>query len=233
MYPRAQPTLRECRLAGPGGAAELLIVEGVSAGLAVNALRDMDSQAVLSMQGKPANAFKASARALRENTLFREVRRALGFGASENGSPASQVDVAVCRYQRVVLLFDPDADGIHCGALMLLYLYHQFPALLAAGRIGVIRPPLFELSYRETAVADAPDHSLYAYTEDECRKLQGELTLAGKIGLKTQRMRGLGGMPTELLRSTCIDAKTRRWFPLSMADARSTLLLLTGGQGIA
>ncbi len=233
MFRRAHPHLNECRQSGSDAATELFIVEGVSASLAVCSLRDAEFQAVLSMQGKPANAFKASSRALRENTLFRELRAALGYGSTDNTSPASDVDMAACRYQQLVLLFDPDADGIHCGALMLLYLYQQFPGLLAAGRIGIIRPPLFEMSYRETAMPDAPSHSRFAYTEDEYRLLQRELILAGVIGMKTHRMRGLGGMPTELLRSTCIDRRTRHWFPLSVDDARSTMLLLAGSQSIA
>ncbi|MEO8269248.1 MAG: hypothetical protein ABI557_05980 [Aureliella sp.] len=121
-------------------------------------------------------------------------------------------------------------DGIHGGALMLIYFYQQFPALLCAGHIAVIRPPLFELSYAETARPDAPRTSQLAYTDEQFQELQRELNLAGTIRLKTQRMRSLGGMPTELLRKSCVDPTTRTSFRLSSADALSAIAIFGGAQ---
>lgn len=230
MYRRPKLGLQDCRLHGVDSRAELLIVEGDSASKAVCSLRDPEFQAVLPMQGKPANALKASARVLRENVLFGELRDALGYGAGENSKAPAQVDPTRCRYSRILLLFDPDADGIHGGALILIYFYQQFPALLTAGLVAVIRPPLFELSYSETAHPDAPRTSKLAYTEEQFHQLQRELNLSGSIRLKTQRMRGLGGMPTELLRTTCIDPSTRTAFRLSSADAQSAIAIFGGSQ---
>ena len=230
MYRRPKLGLQDCRQHGIDSRAELLIVEGDSASQAVCSLRDAEFQAVLPMQGKPANALKASARVLRENVLFGELRDALGYGAEENSKTPAEVDPTRCRYSRVLLLFDPDADGIHGGALILIYFYQQLPALLSAGQISVIRPPLFELSYSETAHPAAPRTSKLAYTEEQFQQLQGELNLAGAVRLTTRRMRGLGGMPTELLRSTCIDPTTRTAYRLSIADAQSAIAIFGGSQ---
>ena len=256
FHRRPKLGLQDCRQHGADSRAELFIVEGDSASQAVCSLRDPEFQAVLPMQGKPANALKASARTLRENALFGELRDALGYGAIanstaeisttkknsaekdsaeknsavENSKTPTSVDAARCRYSRILLLFDPDADGIHGGALMLIYFYQQFPALLAAGRISVIRPPLFELTYAETAHPAALRKSQLAYTEEQLRQLQRELNLSGVVRLKTQRMRGLGGMPTELLRTTCIAPATRTAFRLGSADAQSAIAIFGGSQ---
>lgn len=229
MFRRLKLGLQDCRVHGVESRAELLIVEGDSASQAACALRDPEFQAVLPMQGKPANALKASARALRENVLFGELREALGYGATQNAKLAAEIDPSHCRYSRVLLLFDPDADGIHGGALMLIYFYQQFRGLLMAGRVAVIRPPLFELSYCDSALPDAPRMCRFAYTQEEFQQLQRELNLAGAVRLTTQRMRGLGGMPTELLRSSCIDPKTRNVFRLNVSDAESAIAIFGGG----
>ncbi len=227
-FRRSKLGLQDCRQHGIDSRAELLIVEGDSASQAVCTLRDPEFQAVLPMQGKPVNALKASARLLRENVLFGELRDALGYGAGENSKSPVEVDPTLCRYPRILLLFDPDADGIHGGALMLIFFYQQFRALLTAGHIAVIRPPLFELSYAETAHPDAPRTRQLAYTEEQFHQLQRQLNLAGVVRLKTRRMRGLGGMPTELLCTTCIAPTTRTAFRLSCADAESAITIFGG-----
>jgi DNA gyrase subunit B len=223
--------LEECQRQGHSSGAELYIVEGESAAKAVCGLRDPDFQAVLPMQGKPANAAKASKRLLQNNALFNALNSALGFPELllqpvRQTQPQTVLDVCACRYQRVILLFDPDADGIHCGALMLIYFFTQLKPLLEAGYLSVVRAPLMELTYRRTLRADAPLESRYAYTEEELQKLQRELTLAGVMHLKTHRTRGLGGMPSALLRQTCLDPLTRHLFPLSTRDGQRALTLL-------
>jgi DNA gyrase subunit B len=220
--------LEDCQRHGHASGAELYIVEGESASQAVCGLRDPEFQAVLPMQGKPANAAKASKRVLQSNSLFQALNAALGFPELQlqpprHTQPQAIVDVAACRYQRVILLFDPDADGIHCGALMLIYFFTQLKDLLEAGYLGVVRPPLMELTYRQTLRADAPLESRFAYTEEELQQLQRELILAGVMQLKTHRTRGLGGMRSTLLRQTCMDPLTRNLFPLSTSDGQRAL----------
>ncbi len=219
--------LQDCQQHTRDSQAELFIVEGDSASKAVCGLRDPNFQAVLPMQGKPANASKASARLLRDNVLFGELRSALGYQQFDNGAFDS-MNVEACRYRQIIFLFDPDADGIHCGALMLIYFYHQLRPLLEAGRVGVIRAPLYELTYRRNLLADAPLETQFAYTDDDLRGLQRELSLAGMMQLKTHRTRGLGGMRSELLHKTCIDPSTRHHYRLTVDDAQAAMAIFGG-----
>lgn len=59
---------------------------------------------------------------------------------------------------------------------MLIYFYHQLRLLLDAGLISVVRAPLFQLTFRQTLLEDAPTESRFAYTEEEFKQLQRELT---------------------------------------------------------
>lgn len=227
-HQRPKRGLQDCQQSGRDAQAELFIVEGDSASKAVCGLRDASFQAVLPMQGKPVNASKASARAVRENALFKELRAALGYAAQATLPNEPEIKVEDCRYRQIILLFDPDADGIHCGALMLIYFYQHLRPLLEAGRLGVIRAPLYELTYSHLLVAGAPRESKYAYTDLELQRLQRELSLAGVMQLKTQRTRGLGGMRSELLYSTSIDPVTRHLCALTNADAEAALSIFGG-----
>ncbi|MEM7560450.1 MAG: toprim domain-containing protein, partial [Planctomycetota bacterium] len=119
FYP--QPVhLHDCEVHGSDSHAELFIVEGDSASQAVAAVRDPRFQAVLPMQGKPLNASKASWRAVREYELYQQAFIALGYSQlCSAGRLANHVaKPEACRFSKILLLFDPDADGIHCGALM-------------------------------------------------------------------------------------------------------------------
>ena len=126
--------LDDCRRAGDDG-AELFVVEGESAAAAVARVRDADFQAVLPMQGKPLNATRATRAKLLAHPLFGPLVDAVGTGIEPDYRATS------LRYGRILLLMDPDADGIHCGVLLLLFFRRWMPQLIAAGRIGIVRPP--------------------------------------------------------------------------------------------
>ena len=97
-----------------GAGTELFIVEGDSAASTVAHLRDGVFQAVLPMQGKPLNAIKARPEKVANYPLFKAVMDSLGAGFG------TDFDLDKLQFERVVLLFEPDADGIHSGALVLL-----------------------------------------------------------------------------------------------------------------
>ena len=99
----------------PGCGSELFIVEGDSAAKSVRRLCNMQLQAVVPMQGKPLNAYKAKSQAVASNKLYQTLLQALGC--------ESLAAPKLLRYDRIIFLFDPDADGIHIGALMLLFFY--------------------------------------------------------------------------------------------------------------
>ena len=105
-FPRGPLKLDDCQAHGPGSGAELFVVEGDSAADAVSRVRDPAFQAVLPMQGKPLNARKASEKKVAGHPLFQALADAIGAGIG------ARFDAAACRYERILLLMDPDADGI-------------------------------------------------------------------------------------------------------------------------
>ena len=109
---QAGMTLIESQRHGAG--CELFLVEGESAAGAVAAVRDARTQAVLACQGKPLNAWRATPARVAAYPLYPQLASALGWSSVVDSSAT-----AAPRFERVMLLFDPDADGIHIGALLL------------------------------------------------------------------------------------------------------------------
>ena len=129
------PKLDDCLVHGPGSGAELIVVEGDSAAAAVTRVRDPRLQAVLPMQGKPLNAVRASRSRVLGHPFFGPLAMAVGAGIEADCEPARS------RYDRLLVLTDPDADGIHCGFLVLLFFHRWLRPLLDDGRIELERPP--------------------------------------------------------------------------------------------
>ncbi len=205
--------LHDCREHGLG--SELFLVEGDSASKTVARARDSRFQAVLPMQGKPMNAMKASRNAAEKNELFRILIDCLGADWGDD------FDLQAVRYERVILLFDPDADGIHCGALMLMFFFRWMRPLLESGRLCVVRPPLYEITSKDYTDA------IHAYSEDHYRKLRDALD-EKKVSFKGQRYRGLASMNDDTLSKTCLDPETRRINRLENDDAQAAIAAFGG-----
>ena len=184
--------------------SELLIVEGDSAAQAVVRMRNGQAQAVLPMQGKPMNTLAISQKKLLQSPLFKALIDAIGAGVGES------FKLEKLRYQRIVLLMDPDADGIHCGALMLLFFYRWMRPLLETGKVILVRPPVGEVTDTQTGEVQ------YAYTEPEFFKL---LSGAENGHLQTVKYRGLAGIPQTFLEISCIAPQTRRAIVMGVQDA--------------
>lgn len=189
--------LVDCREHGAN--AELFVVEGDSAARSVVALRNDREQAVLPLQGKPLNAWKASRTKVEASPLYRQLAGALGLSSPV---ACSEEDLQRLRYARVLLLFDPDADGIHIDALMLLYFRRWLPALLGAGRIEIVRAPMIAITHGGT--------STYAYSQAHAEALIEQLRGSGDVDIQTHVYRGLGSIPPQVLRELCVDPCTRR-----------------------
>lgn len=220
LFSRTSPRLLDCRLHGPGSGAELFLVEGDSAAQSVSGQRNRQTQAVLPMQGKPMNAYKASDARVRANPLFRAVFSALGHPdttGQEAGSQLSLIDDPL-RFETVVLLFDPDADGIHSGALMLMFLARYYPALLAQERVLMIRAPLFRVTL------PGASQPRYAASEHHLKRLLTALQQDGTIQHRSQaqilRYRGLGSLEPELLITRCVDPQSRSGDIMTPRDAQ-------------
>lgn len=163
------------------------------------------------MQGKPLNAGRASRATVAANPLFAALVEAMGTGWDE------ALDLGAARYERVLLLTDPDADGIHCGVLLLFFFHRWMRPWLEAGRLEVVQPPMFRL-----VVAGAAE-PLHLYTEQECHERAAELARAGTAIESRLRYRGLGSIDPGTLRELCVDPSTRRAFRLRPEDAEAVL----------
>ena len=213
MYPPQSLKLEDCLIHGPG--AELYVVEGDSASSAVCRIRDERFQAVLPMQGKPLNAIRATAKKVAANPWLAALTAALGADAGE------AFDLSKVRFERVVLLMDPDADGIHCGALLLMFFYRWMRPLLESGRIAMARAPL--------ATIHANGMQFHVRSEQEHRAQSRRLLDTGISISESVRYRGLAGMDLAVLAATSVNPATRVLTILGTADADAAISVFGGG----
>lgn len=212
MYFRNTPVkLVDSRRHGAG--TELFIVEGDSAASTVSALRDGQFQAVLPMQGKPLNALKASPEKVATYPLFKALNESLGI--TRSGATDDLFLWEHLRFERLVLLFDPDADGIHSGALMLMFVYQYLRPLLQQGRVLMVHPPWVQI-----ALDGEPPR--YAYSEAQALALSESLRAQGK-NPQVVRYRGLSGIDRAILMQTCIDPATRNARMMTEQDALAAI----------
>lgn len=202
-YTSQPPKLLDCRVHGPQSGAELLIVEGDSASQAVAKQRDSKWQAVLPMQGKPMNPMRTSLQNLEANVLYAALIQAIGAGVGDHLGADQR------RYERIVLLMDPDADGIHCGALMTLFFYQWMRPLLEAGSVYLVRAPV---GHRQ----DALGNKTFYY-----RASDFEQQLTEEVNHETMmKYRGLAGIPPQHLARCCLVLETRAMLKLGIKDAQ-------------
>ena len=202
--------LEDCEAHGEGSGAELLIVAGDSASKSVAAVRDLRTQAVLPMQGKPMNAIKASPDAVASNELFRVLVTALGCGWRDT------FRIEKLQYERIIFLFDPDADGIHCGALMLMFFHQWLPQLLSSGRLPAVHPPAFEIH------SEVSERVIYAFDERHYALLKRKLD-EGQVPCRGRRIRGLASLSETTLLETCVAPASRNINPLGPRDADAAI----------
>jgi DNA gyrase subunit B len=215
LHYQSKPTkLEDCQLHGPQSGSELFVVEGDSASTAVAIVRNLANQAVLPMQGKPLNAWRASKNKVSKNEFFNAFIEALGAGWDET------FDVQSMRYQKVILLFDPDADGIHCEMLFLLFIYRWMRPLLDAGRLAAIRSPICEIT------AEGMAKGICARTDEEANGHIAKLQSNGPVVTKKKAFRGLASMNHAILSEYCVRPETRSIHPQSHHDAEAVLSIL-------
>lgn len=202
-----------------GAGCELILVEGDSAARSVVAVRDERTQAVLPLQGKPLNAWRADEAKVRGNLLYRQLADALGLADPTLRSAA----LIPMRFERVVLLFDPDADGVHIEALMLLYFARWWPDFLACGQLWRVRAPMYTLTHAgsgETAQAYSPAHR-------DALLAQMRASAPGEV--VQHRHVGLGNLPPNLLRRACVDPATRAARQVGQEDVEAVLAVFGAG----
>lgn len=148
----------------------LFITEGDSASGSITKSRDVETQAVFSLRGKPLNSFGLARKVVYENEEFALLQAALNIEAGIDG----------LRYKRVVIATDADVDGMHIRLLLLTFFLQFFPELIRDGHLFILQTPLFRVRNRR--------ETLYCYSEDERR------TALEKLGKKAEitRFKGLG-----------------------------------------
>ena len=145
-------------------ATSIFITEGDSAGGSIEKVRDVETQAVFKLRGKPLNSYGATQKELYANQEFSLLQAALNI---EDG-------IDNLRYNKVIIATDADVDGMHIRLLMLTFFLQYFPDLVKKGHVYVLQTPLFRVRNKKTAKrsgrvrsGDTPDDTVYCYSDDE------------------------------------------------------------------
>jgi len=196
--------------------AELFIVEGESASLAVQRVCDSRFQAVLPMQGKPLNAWKANRKTVLKFQIYQSLIEILGVGFDES------LDLANRKFDRVLILTDPDADGIHCGALLLLFFYRWLRPWIESERLLQIHAPKLQIS------APGMGEARQLYTEEGARQLLDALEQRKIRNVVKQNYRGLASLNADILKRYCTCPATRKSRVLTVDDAAEAIRCFGG-----
>lgn len=199
----------------PGPDAELFVVEGESAALAVARARDRERQGLVPMQGKPLNALRATRGRVVAHPFYRALAEALG---APLGTP---LDPRTLRYGRLLILTDPDADGIHCGVLLLGFLLHWMRPLLDAGMVAWVRAPW-------GVVEPAAGPARVVHSEEELLAAVAAARAAGPV--TARRFRGLAAIDEGLLRDACLVPASRRVDSIDAEAVGGMLRLLAAAE---
>ena len=167
--------LRDCRvhLGTKHKRAEqstIFIVEGDSAAGSLTACRDVQTQAVFALKGKPLNTFGLTKKVIYENEEFHLLQSALNIEDGLDG----------LRYNNVVIATDADVDGMHIRLLLISFVVKFFPELITNGHLTVLETPLFRVRTKKQTV--------YCYSEAEKQSALKKLGKAAEI----TRFKGLG-----------------------------------------
>jgi topoisomerase IV subunit B len=167
--------LRDCRLHFNDKKADdadtmIFITEGDSASGSITKARDVQTQAVFSLRGKPLNSFGLTKKVVYENEEFNLLQHALNI---EEG-------IEDLRYNKIIIATDADVDGMHIRLLIMTFFLQFFPDLVREGHVYVLETPLFRVRNKK--------ETIYCYSEEEKRNA------IAKLGSKPEitRFKGLG-----------------------------------------
>ncbi|GAB5406261.1 MAG: hypothetical protein Aurels2KO_44920 [Aureliella sp.] len=184
--------------------SELFVVEGLSAREAVEAASDPVTQSVIALQGKPLNAMRASPKRIAEHTFYAALAEQL-WKDHEQLHP---------RFSKVIILCDPDPDGVHISALILAYFLKMHPRLLDLGLVFMVRVPCVQVVVQNSGKR----REFLGYADTETTLLR-DIRAASLEIVSKLRFRGLASIPPRLLARTCIASETRSIMPVSTDDA--------------
>ncbi|MDX5320449.1 MAG: toprim domain-containing protein, partial [Bacteroidota bacterium] len=153
----------------------LFITEGDSASGSITKSRDVETQAVFSLRGKPLNCFGLTKKVVYENEEFNLLQHALNIEESMED----------LRYNRIVIATDADVDGMHIRLLIMTFFLQFFPDLVKNGHLFILETPLFRVRNKQKTI--------YCYSEDEKQAAVRELGNKPEI----TRFKGLGEISPE------------------------------------
>ena len=148
----------------------LFITEGDSASGSITKSRDVNTQAVFSLRGKPLNSYGMSKKIVYENEEFNLLQAALNIEDS----------IEDLRYNNIVIATDADVDGMHIRLLLITFFLQFFPDLIKTGHLYILQTPLFRVRNNK--------ETIYCYSEDEKLKAIEKI----KTNPEITRFKGLG-----------------------------------------
>ena len=148
----------------------IFITEGDSASGSITKSRDVQSQAVFSLRGKPFNCFGHSKKIVYENEEFNLLQHALNIEDGLEG----------LRYKKIIIATDADVDGMHIRLLLLTYFLQFFPDLVKMGHVYILETPLFRVRNKKKTI--------YCFDDEERNSAVEEIGKKAEI----TRFKGLG-----------------------------------------
>ncbi len=156
----------------------IFITEGNSASGSITQSRDVNTQAVFSLKGKPLNCYGLTKRVVYENEEFNLLQAALNI----------EEDMDNLRYNKVIIATDADVDGMHIRLLLLTFFLQFFPEVIHGGHLYVLQTPLFRVRNKK--------ETLYCYTDEERQRAIAKLGKNPEI----TRFKGLGEISADEFR---------------------------------
>ena len=148
----------------------LFITEGDSASGSITKTRDIKTQAVFSLRGKPLNSFGLSKKVVYENEEFNLLQAALNI----------ETGIDDLRYNKIVIATDADVDGMHIRLLLITFFLQFFPELIKEGHVYILETPLFRVRNKKK--------TYYCYNEQERKDAIADIGVNAEI----TRFKGLG-----------------------------------------
>jgi len=148
----------------------IFITEGDSASGSITKSRNVNTQAVFSLKGKPLNSYGMSKKIVYENEELNLLQSALNI----------EDNIEDLRYNNIVIATDADVDGMHIRLLIITFFLQFFPELIKSGHLYILQTPIYRVRDKQ--------NTFYCYSEEE----KNEIINSSKINYEITRFKGLG-----------------------------------------